>query len=143
VIPEVDIAVQVGRDLFLDEKIPRHESGQGYVRVVEHSIMWKEKTASKIFTYQGLTTCTEVDKSWTIMSSTYNHLRQKRGENKSGLGTLIREEVSSIVCTVQSFFASQTLHDRLFFKKKTGDVNDEANFSFFILLHKRAKPILL
>ena len=63
VIPEVDIAVQVGRDLFLDEKIPRHESGQGYMRVVEHSIMWKEKTVSKIFTYQGLTTCTEVDKS--------------------------------------------------------------------------------
>ena len=30
----------------------------------------------------------------------------------------------------------------IFFKKKTGDVNDEANFSFFILLHKRAKPIL-
>jgi hypothetical protein len=28
------------------------------------------------------------------------------------------------------------------FKKKSGDVNDEANFSLFILLHKRAKPIL-
>ena len=28
------------------------------------------------------------------------------------------------------------------FKKKSGDVNDEANFPFFILLHKRAKPIL-
>jgi hypothetical protein len=75
VIPDVDIAAQVGRDLFLDEKIPRHESGQGYVRVVEHSIMWKEKTSSKIFTYQGLTKCTEVDKNWTIMSSTYNHFR--------------------------------------------------------------------
>jgi hypothetical protein len=75
VIPDVDIASQVGTDLFLDEKIPRHASGQGYVRVVEHSIMWKEKTHSKIFTYQGFTTCTEVDKSWTIMSSTY-----KRGK---------------------------------------------------------------
>jgi hypothetical protein len=70
VVPGVDIAdiaAQVGRDLFFDEKIPRHESGQGYVRVVEHSIMWKEAAASKIFTYQGLTTCTELDKSWTIM----------------------------------------------------------------------------
>jgi len=27
-----------------------------------------------------------------------------------------------------------------FFKKKSGDVNYEANFSFLILLHKRAKP---
>ncbi len=27
-------------------------------------------------------------------------------------------------------------------KKKSGDVNDEANFSLFFLLHKRAKPLL-
>jgi len=46
VVPDVDIAAQVGRDLFFDEKIPRHESGQGYVRIVEHSIMWKEAAAS-------------------------------------------------------------------------------------------------
>jgi len=93
VVPDVDIAAHVGRDFFLDEKIPRHESGQGYVRVVEHSVMWKETAASKIFTYQGLTTCTEVDKSWTIMSSVYNHLRQRREKSNSGLGTLIRAEV--------------------------------------------------
>jgi hypothetical protein len=37
VVPDVDIAAHVGRDFFLDEKIPRHESGQGYVRVMEHS----------------------------------------------------------------------------------------------------------
>jgi hypothetical protein len=49
----MDIAAHVGRDFFLDEKIPRLESGQGYVRVVEHSVMWKETAASKIFTYQG------------------------------------------------------------------------------------------
>ena len=45
VIPDVDIAAKVGKDLFLDEKIPRHESGQGYVRVVEHSVLCKEKEA--------------------------------------------------------------------------------------------------
>jgi hypothetical protein len=93
VVPNVDIAAQVGRDLFLDQKIPRHKSGKGYVRVEEHSVMWKETAASKIFTCQGLTTCTEVDKSWTIMSSTYKHLRQGRGKNKSDLGTLIRAQV--------------------------------------------------
>jgi hypothetical protein len=49
VIPDVDIAAHVGKDLFLDEKIPRHESGQGYVRVVEHSVLWEEKEASKVF----------------------------------------------------------------------------------------------
>ncbi len=69
VIPDVDIAAKVGKDLFLDKKIPRHESGQGYVRVMEHSVLWKEKENSKVFTYQGLTTCTEIDRSWTIMGS--------------------------------------------------------------------------
>ena len=50
VIPDVDIAAKVGTDLILDEKIPRHESGRGYVRVVEHLVLWKEKEASKVFT---------------------------------------------------------------------------------------------
>ena len=62
-IQDVDIEAHVGRDFFFDEKIPSHASGQGYVRVVEHSVMWKEMAASKIFTYQGLTTSTEVEKS--------------------------------------------------------------------------------
>jgi hypothetical protein len=93
VIPDVDIAAHVGRDFFFDEKILRHAAGQAYVRVVEHSVMWKEMAVSKIFTYQGLTTCTEVDKSWMIMSSVYCHLRQGRETSNSGLGTLIRAEV--------------------------------------------------
>jgi hypothetical protein len=119
VVPNVDIAAHVGRDLFLmmmsfycsyrnknepsaiypsfgyspDGRIPRHESGQGYVRVVEHSVMWKETAASKIFTYQGSTTCTEVDKSWTIMSSVYSHLRQGGEKDTSEQKTLIRAEV--------------------------------------------------
>jgi hypothetical protein len=93
VVPDVDIAAQVGKDFFLDEKIPRHELGQGYVRVVEQSIMWRETETSKVFTYQGLTTCTELDKSWTIMSSIYNHLRQGRDKNTSELEMFIRAEV--------------------------------------------------
>jgi hypothetical protein len=71
VIPDVDIAAKVGKDLFLDEKIP----------------------ASKVFTYQGLTTCTEVDRSWTIMSSAYNHVRNKRGEDERSMAMFIRKEV--------------------------------------------------
>ena len=91
-IPDVDIAAQVDKDLFLDEKFPRYGSGQGYVRVVEHSILWKEKEASKVFTYQGLMTCTEVDRSWTIMSSAYHHVRSKRGEERR-MEMFIREDV--------------------------------------------------
>ena len=29
----------------------------------------------------------------------------------------------------------------MFFEKKSGEAKDSVNFSFFILLHKRAKPI--
>jgi hypothetical protein len=82
VIPDVDIAARLGKDLFLDEKIPRHGSGQGYVRFVEHSVLWKGKKSLQTFTYQGLTSCKEVDRSWTIMSRAYNHVRSKRGEDE-------------------------------------------------------------
>ena len=73
-VPDVDIAAHVGRDFFLDEKFPRHESGQGYVRVVEHSVIWKETAASKIFTYQGSTTCTEVKTGGKTTSSNDLHV---------------------------------------------------------------------
>jgi hypothetical protein len=46
-----------------------------------------------VFTYQGLTTCTEVDKSWTIMSSAYNHVRSKRGKDERSMAMFIRKEV--------------------------------------------------
>jgi hypothetical protein len=93
VIPDGDIAVHMGKDFFFDEKIPRHESCQGYVRVVEHSVLWKENEASKVFTYQGLTTCTEVNKSWTTMSGAYNHVRSKRGKDERSMAMFIRKEV--------------------------------------------------
>jgi hypothetical protein len=55
--------------------------------------MWRETETAKVFTYQGLTTCTELDKSWTIMSSIYNHLRQRRDKSTSELKTFTRAEV--------------------------------------------------
>jgi hypothetical protein len=93
VIPDIDIAAHMVKDLFLDEKIPRHESGQGDVRVVEHSVLWKEKEASTVFRYQGLTKCREVDKIWTIMSGAYNHVRSKRGKDERSMAMFIRKEV--------------------------------------------------
>ena len=41
VVPDVDIAAQVVKDFFLDEKIPRHELGQGYR--MTHAKFWKGK----------------------------------------------------------------------------------------------------
>jgi hypothetical protein len=58
-----------------------------------NTTLWKEKEASKVFTYQGVTTCAEVDRSWKIMSSTYNHVRNKRGEDHRDMEMFIREEI--------------------------------------------------
>ena len=49
VIPDVDIAARLGKDLFLDEEIPRHGSGQGYVRVVELSVLVEGKESLQSF----------------------------------------------------------------------------------------------
>ncbi len=56
---------------------------------------------------------------------------------------------SPAVCPVVVFtapFINFLLHNHFItekiLKKKSGDVNDEANFSLFILLQERAKPIL-
>ena len=56
-------------------------------------MFWASVIPAKVFTYQGLTTCTELDKSWTIMSSTYNHLRQGRDKGIDELKVFIRTEV--------------------------------------------------
>jgi hypothetical protein len=49
---------------------------------------------------------------------------------------------SSIFCTVYKFFASQSQHKYKIIFFFSGEANDEANFSFFILLLKRAKPAI-
>ena len=68
--------------------------------------------------------------------------RPERGYSSSAVGSS-RPGESSSYWPVYNFFASQSLHfiTEIFLKKKFGDVNYEANFRFFILLHKRAKPI--
>jgi hypothetical protein len=79
----------------------------------------------------ALTRCWYADKNITPEENT------KRREQ-----ALTYRHTSSSYWTLLSFFASQSLHNRIFLKKKSGDVNDEANFSLFILLQERAKPIL-
>jgi hypothetical protein len=49
--------------------------------------------------------------------------------------------MSSSERPVYKKIASQSLHNKKKFKKKSGDANYETNFPFYFLLHKRAKPI--
>ena len=50
--------------------------------------------------------------------------------------------VSSSYWTVYKFFASQSQRKYKIIIFFSGEAKDSVNFSFFILLHKRAKPIL-
>jgi len=65
-----------------------------------------------------------------------------RDKERKKEGSLTPPPRSSIFCTVYKFFASQSQYKYKIIIFFSGDVNDEANFSFFILLHKRDKPIL-
>jgi len=64
----------------------------------QHHLTCKETATVKIFTYQGLRTCTKVDKSWTIMSRAYSHLWQGGKKDASELETIIRAEVEQLEC---------------------------------------------
>ena len=48
---------------------------------VKPPLMWKEKGASKDFTYQGLTTCKEVDRS-TKLSTNKQHSLSLNGNDQ-------------------------------------------------------------
>ena len=74
-LPDTELAVRVGQDLFLDEELPKPASRQGYVSVTETSLIWKSSSNSQIFTYQGLTTNMDLEHGWTVMSSIWHHLR--------------------------------------------------------------------
>ena len=87
------IQTRLGQDFFLDEEIPRHGSNTGYVSVTAKSIRWQTKQNSSIFTLQGLTTCSDINHGWTIMSGTWNHFRQRKGGTEEDLMSFIEKEV--------------------------------------------------
>jgi hypothetical protein len=45
-----------------------------------------------IFTFQGLTTCSDVNYGWTIMSGTWNHLRQRKDGTEEDVLSFIKKE---------------------------------------------------
>ena len=94
VLPDAGLKTQVGRDLFLNEKLPRGVGGQGYVAVTETSIVWKESRSADLFTYQGLTSCMEPGEMWTVAGSIWHHLSQCTLQQEKELRALIYQEVN-------------------------------------------------
>ena len=93
-LPATELGVQVGRDVFLDEELPRAATGQGYVSVTETSLLWKDSHHEQIFTYQGLTTNMDLDNSWTVMSGIWHHLQaQNKATNTGELARFLSSEI--------------------------------------------------
>ena len=50
-------------------------NGQGYLRVTTKSLWWQHAQFPKVWTAEGLSTCSENGYQWTVNSTTWNHLR--------------------------------------------------------------------
>ena len=100
------------------------------LRFVQHSVMWKEMAASKIFTYQGLTTCTEVDKQHR--KGVFGG-EEERGGERSGPGAA---RTILLVHITSARPSKQPLMVRTFLK-----VYMELG-SYFLFLQKQIKDII-
>jgi len=71
-LPEREVHAEISIDWFLDQDIPSHPKG-GYVRTLAELLLWEERLGkARIRSTDGLTTCMEPHKGWTIASSSWN-----------------------------------------------------------------------
>ena len=65
-LPEREVHAEISINWFLDREIPKG----GYVRILAESLLWEERLGkTRIGTTEGLTTCMEPHRGWTIASS--------------------------------------------------------------------------
>jgi len=66
--------LKIGKDWFLDQKIP----AGGFVRIQDSSQVWEERVnETRIITTEGLTTCLDPGRGWTITSRGWNFLKKQ------------------------------------------------------------------
>ena len=88
-LPERELHAEIGINWFLDRKIPEG----GYVRILAESLLWEERLGkTRIRTTEGLTTCMEPHRGWTIASRRWNFLRKRWSDREQELITVIQEE---------------------------------------------------
>jgi len=64
-----EVLAKIGINWDLDRAIPKG----GYVRILAESLLWEERLGKiRIRTTEGLTTCMEPHRGWTIASSSWN-----------------------------------------------------------------------
>jgi len=88
-LPEREVHADIGINWFLDQEIPKG----GCVRILAESLLWEEHLGkTRIITTEGLTTCMEPHRGWTIASSSWIFLRKRWLDREQELITVIQEE---------------------------------------------------
>jgi len=65
----------------------------GYVRILAESLLWEERLGkTRMRTTEGLTTCMEPHRGWTIASSSWNFVRKCWLDREQELITVIQEK---------------------------------------------------
>ena len=102
---EREVHAEIGIKLFLDQEIPKG----GYVRILAESLLWEEHLdKTRIRTTEGLTTCMEPHRGWTIASSSSNFLRKRWLDQEQELITAIQEETERTEEKEEAWYRSPT-----------------------------------
>jgi len=79
------VHAEIGINWFLDQEIPKG--------ILTESLLWEERLGkTRKRTTEGLTTCMEPYRGWTIASSSWNFLRKRCLDREQELITVIQEE---------------------------------------------------
>jgi len=104
-LPEREVHAEIGINWFLDQEIPK----RGYVRILAESLLWEERLGTtRIRTTEGLTTCMEPHRGWTIARSSWNFSRKRWLDREQELITVIQEETKRTEKKEQAGYRSPT-----------------------------------
>ena len=88
---EQETPLVIGKNWFLDQEIPEG----GFVRILDTSQVWEERVdETRIITTEGLTTCLDPGRGWTITSGGWNFLKKQEcwKDHEQALITTIQKE---------------------------------------------------
>jgi len=88
---EQETPIVIGKNWFLDQKIP----AGGFVRIQDSSQVWEERVdETRIITTEGLTTCLDSGRGWTITSGGWNFFKKQEcweGHEQALIKTIRKE----------------------------------------------------
>jgi len=106
-LPEQELNLEIGRMWFLDQEI----SKGGFIKILESSLVWDEQVkGTRIVTTEGLSTCMEPGRGWTITSGAWNFLKKKERWKgcEQELITTIRKEAEQMEEKEEAGYRSPT-----------------------------------